>query len=56
MEITVRGANKLISRAIDYGILRRIGNEHRGIFYQADAIIEIMDSISDLSILKRNKY
>lgn len=56
MEITLRGANKLISRAIDYGILRRIGNEHRGIFYQADAIIEIMDSISDLSILKRNKY
>ena len=31
--------NKLIHRAIRYGILRRIGNKQRDIFYQADDII-----------------
>ncbi len=51
--ISIRGANKLIDRAIGYGILRRIGNEQRDIFYQADDIISIMDEISDLSILRR---
>ena len=53
LNITLRAANQLISRAIDYGILRRIGNEQRGIFYQADAIISILDKISDNTILRR---
>ncbi len=51
--ISIRGANKLIDRAIDYGCIRRIGNKQRDIFYQADDIIAVMDEISDLSILRR---
>ncbi len=56
LDITVRGANKLIERAVEYGILRRIGNEHRGIFYQSDEVIQIMDEIADLTIIKRKNY
>jgi Fic family protein len=54
LDISIRGANKLINRAIDYGVLRRIGNERRGIFYESDKIISVMDKISDLNILRRN--
>ena len=53
LEISIRGANKLINRAIDYGILRRIGNEQRGIFYQSDEIISVLDEISDMDALRR---
>ncbi len=53
LNITLRAANQLISRAINYGILRRIGNEQRGIFYQADDIISILDKISDNTIIRR---
>lgn len=54
LEISIRGANKLINRAIDYGILRRTGIEQRGIFYQSDEIISVMDELSDLDTLRRN--
>ena len=54
LEISIRGANKLIARAIEYGILKRTGSERRGIFYQSDEIISVLDEISDLSILRRN--
>ncbi|NLY63203.1 MAG: hypothetical protein GX074_05025 [Erysipelothrix sp.] len=47
------GSNKLIGRAVEYGILRKIGNAHRDIFYQSDEIIKVMDAISNLDILKR---
>ena len=53
LEISIRGANKLIARAIEYGILKRTGSERRGIFYQSDEIISVLDEISDLSILRR---
>lgn len=53
LEMSIRGANKLINRAIDYGILRRIGNEQRGIFYQSDEIISVLDEISDMDTLRR---
>lgn len=54
LNITNRGANKLIIRAQEYGILRKLGNAHRGVFYQSDDIINVMESVSDLSILQRN--
>lgn len=41
---------------MEYGILRRIGNEQRGIFYQSDEVIKIMDEIADLTIIKRKNY
>lgn len=44
--ITLRSVNKLINRSINYGILRRVGSEKRGIFYQADEIIDVMDKIA----------
>ena len=53
--ISTRGANKLIQRAIEYGILRRIGTEHRGIFYQSNALISVLDKISDTNEIRRKK-
>lgn len=55
LSISLRGANMLINRALEYGVLRKVGNDKRGIFYQSDQIIEIMNDVSDLSILKRSK-
>ena len=54
LNISLRAANDLISRAVDYGILRRIGSEKRGIFYQSDEIVTIMDKISDIGSIRRN--
>ena len=54
LDISIRGANKLINRAIEYGILRPTGTERRGIFYQSAEILSVLDEIPDLSILRRN--
>lgn len=56
LNISTRTANNLIDRAISYGLLRRIGTEKRGIFYQSDAIIEVMDEVSSLETLRRMPY
>lgn len=54
LDITPRAANQLIERAIGYGILSRFGSEKRGIFYQSNDIIEIMNRVSSNEIIKRN--
>lgn len=51
--LTLRASNKLINRAIEYGMLRRIGSEQRGIFYQSDEIISVLDKISDIESIRR---
>ncbi|MDR0854467.1 MAG: Fic family protein [Clostridiales Family XIII bacterium] len=53
LEITDRAARNMLSRAVDYGILRRLGNEHRGVFFQADEIIKVMDEVSDIKNIRR---
>lgn len=51
--ITQRAALSLLDRACEYGIVRAAGNFHRGSFYQADALIEVLDQISDISEIRR---
>lgn len=53
LNITIRAANQLIDRAIDYGVLTKFGTAQRGIFYQANDIIDIMNLISDNKIIRR---
>ena len=53
LNITVRAANNLIDRAINYEILRKFGTAQRGIFYQSDDIINIMNKISDDKLIRR---
>ena len=53
LNITIRAANQLIERAIDYGILSKFGSAQRGIFYQANDIIDIMNMIPDNEIIRR---
>lgn len=55
LKITTRGANSLIQRASEYGILSRIGTEQRGIFYQSNALISVLDKISDNNEIRRIK-
>lgn len=51
--ITRRAAMALINRACDYGILRPMGNARRGDFYQADAMIALLEDISSISGIRR---
>jgi Fic family protein len=51
--ITERAARDVLARAEGYGILRKFGNEQRGLFFQADAIIEVMEEISAVKNIRR---
>ncbi len=53
LSITTRAATNLIARACEYGILRPMGNRRRGEFYQADAIIDILEEISSDAGIRR---
>ena len=51
--ISRRAATDLIARACEYGILRPIGNRKRGEFYQAGAIIDVLEEVSSLEGIRR---
>lgn len=51
--ITTRAAQNVVSRACEYGILRPIGNRHRGVFFQADELIAILEEASSLPSIRR---
>lgn len=51
--ITPRASRNLLNRLSEYGILRRIGNSQRGVFYQADEIITVMEDVSDKIAIRR---
>ncbi|WP_228462045.1 Fic family protein [Lactococcus hodotermopsidis] len=53
MGISLRTVNNLLNRAKEYQIIRQIGTEKRGIYYQSDEIISIFDEISDTKGLYR---
>lgn len=53
LEITDRAARNLVERACEYGILRPMGNRCRGIFYQADELIEVLEEISSIQGIRR---
>ncbi len=51
--ITPRATRTLIEKACEYGVLRPLGNRKRGEFYQADAIIEVLEEISSIQGIRR---
>lgn len=51
--ITVRAAGNLVERACAYGILRPIGNRKRGVFYQADELIDLLEEASSAEGVRR---
>ncbi|MCI8425124.1 MAG: Fic family protein [Adlercreutzia sp.] len=51
--ITRRAATDLINRACEYGILKPIGNAKRGEFYQAPAMLDMLDEISSMAGIRR---
>ncbi len=53
LSITPRATQTLVEKACSYGVLRPLGNRHRGVFYQSDAIIEVLEDISSLSGIRR---
>ena len=53
LDITVRAANDVLNKACDLGILRPIGDARRGVFYQADALIAILEEVSGAPEIRR---
>lgn len=53
MGISIRTANNLLNKAKENQIIRQVGTERRGIYYQSDEIISIFDEISDTKGLYR---
>lgn len=51
--ITERAASSLVNRACEYGMLRAMGNRHRGEFYQSDALINVLEEASSLPGIRR---
>lgn len=51
--ITSRAASSLVARACEYGILRAVGNRHRGEYYQADELISVLEEISGSAPMRR---
>ena len=53
--ITPRAATSLVARAEGLGILRRIGTARRGVFYQADELIDVLEDIADAGSIRRSR-
>lgn len=53
MGISIRTANNLLNKAKENQIIRQVGTERRGIYYQSDEIISIFDEITDTKGLYR---
>lgn len=51
--ITPRAALSLTRKAVEYGILRPLGNRRRGEFFQSDAIIDVLEEISSAEGIRR---
>lgn len=51
--ITDRAARSLVERACEYGILSPMGNRRRGIFYQADDILAVLEDASSTVGVRR---
>ena len=54
LDITVRAALNLVGRAEEYGILRRIGTARRGVFYQSDDLIDLLNELTSASVIRRS--
>lgn len=47
LELTERAARNLIGRACEYGMLTKMGNARRGVFYQASDLIDVLEEVAD---------
>ncbi|MFT4148422.1 MAG: Fic family protein [Micrococcaceae bacterium] len=54
--ITPRATNNLFEKAQGYGILKKIGYQKRGIYYQATDIIDVFNKIADIKNIRRLFY
>lgn len=50
--VTQRTATTLILRACEYGMLRHMGKRQRGDFYQSDAVLNVLDEISEATTFR----
>lgn len=53
LAISPRAASMLVGRACEYGMLRPMGNKRRGEYYQSDAILAVLERISDIQGIRR---
>lgn len=53
LAISPRAASTLVGRACEYGMLRPMGNKRRGEYYQSDAILAVLERISDIQGIRR---
>lgn len=53
LEVSERAALNLTEKACDYGILKRMGNAKRGVFYQAPELVEVLEKAASLESIRR---
>lgn len=53
LEITDRAARNLVETACERGILAKMGNARRGVFYQAPSLVAILEEASSLEGIRR---
>lgn len=51
--VSRRAARDVIDLACSYGMLRPIGNAKRGVFYQSDELLDVLDGISSVDSIRR---
>lgn len=51
--ISQRAARDVLEQACGYGMVRPTGNAQRGVLYQADELLEVMEEVSSLDGLRR---
>lgn len=52
--ITERAARSLIDRACEYGILTKMGNARRGVFYQASDLLDVLEEVVSKEGIRRS--
>lgn len=53
LQITPRAARDVIARACEYGMLTPMGNRRRGVFYQADELLDVLEQMTSCPAMRR---
>lgn len=53
LQITPRAARDVIARACEYGMLTPMGNRRRGVFYQADELLDVLEQTTSRPAMRR---
>ncbi len=51
--ISIRSATSIINKACELDMLRPMGNRHRGVFYQCDELIDVLEDVSSMEGVRR---